>query len=78
MASSPEYEMMEALGYDPASVFNAGAIAPVTFNPFPSALQGSVALGTPEPSTWALMALGFAGLGFAGLRSSRRNVALAA
>ena len=46
-ASSPEYEMMEALGDHPASVFNAGAIAPVTFNPFPSALQGSVALGMP-------------------------------
>ena len=27
----------------------------------------------PEPSTWALMALGFAGLGFAGWRSRHRN-----
>jgi PEP-CTERM motif len=26
----------------------------------------------PEPSTWALLALGFAGLGFAGLRASRK------
>jgi hypothetical protein len=26
----------------------------------------------PEPSTWAMMALGFAGLGFAALRRSRR------
>jgi hypothetical protein len=32
----------------------------------------------PEPSTWALMALGFAGLGFAGWRSRRRSVAIAA
>jgi hypothetical protein len=28
--------------------------------------------GVPEPSTWAMMLLGFAGLGFAGYRASRR------
>ena len=27
----------------------------------------------PEPSTWAMMALGFAGLGFVGLSSSTKN-----
>ena len=32
----------------------------------------------PEPSTWAMMALGFAGLGFAGYRTSRMRAALAA
>jgi hypothetical protein len=26
----------------------------------------------PEPSTWAMMMLGFAGLGFAGYRKSRK------
>jgi hypothetical protein len=31
----------------------------------------------PEPSTWAMMALGFAGLGFAGLGRSRSNMAAA-
>jgi PEP-CTERM motif len=34
--------------------------------------------GTPEPSTWAMMLIGFAGLGFAGYRSSRKTAALAA
>jgi PEP-CTERM motif len=31
----------------------------------------------PEPSTWAMMLLGFAGLGVAGYRRSRKNVAIA-
>jgi hypothetical protein len=35
-------------------------------------------LDTPEPSTWVMMLLGFAGLGFAGFRSRRaRRAALA-
>jgi PEP-CTERM motif-containing protein len=37
--------------------------------------QGEVKLAIPEPSTWAMMLLGFAGLGYAGYRSkSRVNV----
>jgi hypothetical protein len=33
--------------------------------------------GAPEPSTWAMMALGFAGLGFAGYRTKRNGAAIA-
>jgi PEP-CTERM motif len=32
--------------------------------------------GVPEPSTWAMMMLGFAGLGYAGFRRSRQPVAI--
>jgi hypothetical protein len=32
----------------------------------------------PEPSTWAMMLIGFAGLGYAGCRASRKSAALAA
>jgi hypothetical protein len=32
------------------------------------AAKGRLASGVPEPSTWAMMALGFAGLAFAGVR----------
>jgi PEP-CTERM motif len=35
-----------------------------------------VASGVPEPSTWVMMALGFAGLGFLGHRSSRTKIAM--
>jgi hypothetical protein len=40
-------------------------------------LQGSATASTsgavPEPSTWAMLGIGFAGLGFAGWRKSRTN-----
>ena len=32
----------------------------------------------PEPSTWAMMALGFGGLGYAGYRKSRKAISVAA
>jgi PEP-CTERM motif len=34
---------------------------------------GDGPISTPEPSTWAMMLVGFAGLGFAGYRASRRT-----
>jgi hypothetical protein len=37
----------------------------------------TLVIGTPEPSTWAMMLVGFAGLGFAGYRKSRRRADLA-
>jgi hypothetical protein len=43
-------------------------------DPFPTFNAAFSVTGTvvPEPSTWALMLLGFAGLGFAGYRRARR------
>jgi hypothetical protein len=38
----------------------------------------SGSLAVPEPSTWAMMTLGFACLGFAGYRASRKSGAVAA
>jgi hypothetical protein len=45
------------------------SLQPIGFTP-PSAI--------PEPSTWAMMLLGFAGLGYAGWRAQRRTSAAAA
>ena len=39
-------------------------------------LIGGVTVSAPEASTWAMMALGFAGLGFAGYRARRTPVAV--
>ena len=43
-----------------------------------TSVSGGISLSTPEPSTWAMMILGFAGLGFAGYRTSRKAAAIAA
>jgi uncharacterized membrane protein len=37
-------------------------------------LSGPLASAVPEPSTWAMMLLGFAGLGFVGYRTSRKAI----
>jgi len=53
---------------------------PTTSGAPPFALLDSVALTTsavPEPSSWAMMLIGFAGLGYAGFRSRRRAISIA-
>jgi hypothetical protein len=40
--------------------------------------MGGLSVSTPEPSTWAMMVLGFTGLGFAGYRSSRKTAGVVA
>ena len=40
-------------------------------------MLASVSPAVPEPSTWAMMALGFAGLGFVGYRRARLRPAAA-
>jgi hypothetical protein len=59
-----------------AVVWAAGASGP----DYTSALQSGtgLTLTVPEPSTWAMMVLGFAGLGFAGYRKSRKSGPVAA
>ena len=41
----------------------------------PTTLTYTVLNGVPEPSTWAMMLLGFTGLGYAGCRRARRSQA---
>jgi hypothetical protein len=42
------------------------------------ATVNTVSVATPEPSTWAMMLAGFAGLGIVGYRASRKAVSIAA
>jgi PEP-CTERM motif len=54
--------------------------ATYTLQPFGELLSRGTAMvatnSVPEPSTWVMMALGFAGLGFLGHRSSRTKIAM--
>jgi hypothetical protein len=60
----------------PGAVFGLAVVdSENTFDYFPNA---GISASTPEPSTWAMMVLGFAGLGFAGYRKARKTSATAA
>jgi hypothetical protein len=47
-----------------------------TVNVSGAASKAPAVSGVPEPSTWAMMLLGFAGLGYAGFRRSAKGAAL--
>ena len=58
--------------------FNIAYVAPINFfNASSSQNAFEFDMAAPEPSTWAMMALGFAGLGFAGFRRAKKSVAFA-
>ena len=47
-------------------------LSPNAWTIMPEQLAFNLTFTVPEPSTWAMMILGFAGLGFAGYRRARR------
>jgi hypothetical protein len=53
-----------------------GYVAYVGPGDFP--FRGFLATPVPEPSTWAMMLIGFAGLGFVGYRRTRKPASIAA
>ena len=59
------------------SYWNTTSITPNASFGFSYALVDPPLGGIPEPSTWTMMALGFAGLGFLGYRGSRKAAASA-
>jgi PEP-CTERM motif len=57
------------------AVVNLGNFGPnidLTINGFGAFVIGGVVEAVPEPSTWAMMLIGFAGLGFVGYRTKSR------
>ena len=57
---------------DPATGSGTVTVSPLGVGP-----TGFGAGAVPEPSTWVMMTLGFAGLAFAGYRTSRKRVMVA-
>lgn len=64
--SGGEFNPSFAVGVFPGTDYTTGGSATITIR------------AVPEASTWALMLLGFAGLGLAGYRASRKGAAVAA
>jgi len=60
------------------TITGLGDFKQASFSSTNNAFEFSLASGAPEPSTWAMMGLGFAGLGFMGWRGSRKTVPQAA
>jgi PEP-CTERM motif len=73
--------MLGSSGFTSKDVtWNSSNVA-VTWMNLPFVAGNTVVLDVnsiPEPSTWAMMLIGFAGLGFAGYRTSRKGVSVAA
>jgi PEP-CTERM motif len=73
-------ELSVADGFAEDTVFDLGSFGPnieLTITDGPGTFDGSgtfvIGGAVPEPSTWAMMLLGFAGLGFMGWRGSRKT-----
>ncbi len=54
----------------------SAAIVITTLRSFRSDVSGDFSSTVPEPSTWAMMLLGFAGLGYVGFRKARARSAI--
>jgi hypothetical protein len=63
-------------GLDVVGINDAGVIVGYFYDSSENLFHGFIASPAPKPSTWAMMLLGFAGLGFA-FRQSRREVSFA-
>jgi PEP-CTERM motif len=59
------------------TISGLGSFTTVDFSSPRNAFEFSLSSGVPEPSTWAMMALGFAGLGYAAFRRNTKVRALA-
>jgi hypothetical protein len=76
-----EYAGQNVIGADyaqSAGIWEYGPLQPSELASYTGPGVGSFLIRggeTPEPSTWAMMLIGFAGLGFAGYRRAKRNSA---
>jgi hypothetical protein len=59
------------------TISGLGSFTTATFSSSNNSFEFSIGSGVPETSTWAMMALGFAGLGYVGFRRNTKGRALA-
>jgi PEP-CTERM motif len=73
----PYYSSFFNADFEKIEVARAVNASTRDFGGLDEALQTTFSLTVPEPSTWGMMLIGFAGIGFAGYRASRRTAAAA-
>jgi hypothetical protein len=59
------------------TISGLGSFTTATFSSAANSFEFSLVEGVPEPATWAMMALGFAGLGYTAFRRNTKGRALA-
>ena len=59
------------------TITGLGAFTEASFSSTTNSFEFSIGSGVPEPSTWAMMALGFVGLGYAAFRRNSKSQPLA-
>lgn len=70
--------VQQTLTFQAAATSETLSFHSMTNTPFGAAIDNvSIAAGVPEPSTWAMLLFGFAGLGFAGYRRTRVRASFA-
>jgi hypothetical protein len=74
--SGPKRQPASPLGNQLVSITGLAPFTTATFSSTANAFEFSLA-SVPEPSTWAMMAIGFAGLGYAAFRRNSKGRALA-
>jgi hypothetical protein len=78
------YDLRTVIGPETGgAVFNPGfsfatSAGALVIEGRPLSFAATFTATVPEPSTWAMLLLGFAGLGFAGYRTARKGVSIAA
>jgi|ERR1700722_17752566 hypothetical protein len=67
----------EATSNELIRISGLGAFTTATFSSAKNSFEFSLGAPVPEPATWAMMTLGFAGLGYAAFRRNTKGRALA-
>ena len=77
ISAEPAFSGSSSVSIDPYFYLDPSIADPqdysLLFSPGIINSPSNVAGGVPEPSTWAMMVIGFVGLGFAGYRGRRRS-----
>ena len=77
MGATGTGDQFSPAGNELVTITGLAAFTTATFSSTSNAFEFSLGTAVPEPTTWAMMMLGFAGLGYAAFRRNTKGRALA-